>query len=285
MALTFSISSQAAASRTFISTAGSDTNTSVNCSPAANCRTFGAALSVTTSGGEIVVLNSGGYGPATISQPVIITAVGVDASISVTTAGGNGITINTPGNVTLTGLNLHGEGTGANGVLVQQVGALRLYNVLIENFTNDGVNFAVSGKLGVYQSVINDNAGAGVLISNASASAIVNSTNFDNDGNAVEVTAGQATVSNSGASHSTNTTAFLANGGSLSLFNDRAAANNTAFGASGGGAVYFSNCILANNTNSFDVGAGGTISGTNPGTTLVGPSQTQTGSLTPIALQ
>jgi hypothetical protein len=141
-ALTGSVSATPAppSSRTFVSTFGNDANMSLSCSAAANCRTFAAALSVTNPGGEVVVVNSGGYGPATISQPIVITAVGVDASISATT-GANGITINTAGSVTLSGLGLHGEATGNDGILIQQVGLLRLYNLLIENFTNDGIHF------------------------------------------------------------------------------------------------------------------------------------------------
>ena len=82
---------------------GNDANTSANCSPAAPCRTFAAALPVTNSGGEIVVLTSGGYGPVNITQPVIITAIGVDASISATSSE-NVISILTTGNVTLIGI-------------------------------------------------------------------------------------------------------------------------------------------------------------------------------------
>src|ERR1035438_10224038 len=145
IAVAFSVSAQAGATRTFVSTTGNDSNTSGNCSSTGPCRTFTAVLTVTNPGGEVVVLTSGGYGPATIDQPVTITAIGVDASISVTTSGANGLTINTTGNVTLVGLNLHGEGVGSNGIEVQQVGFLRLYNMLIENFTQ-GVDFDVSGN-------------------------------------------------------------------------------------------------------------------------------------------
>lgn len=117
LALTFSTSAQAGASRTFIGTTGRDANIAV-CSASAACRTFAAALLVTNPDGEIVVVNPGGDGPATISQPVIITAIGVDASISVTTFGAAGLTINTGGNVTLIGLNLHSEATGGAGIEV-----------------------------------------------------------------------------------------------------------------------------------------------------------------------
>src|ERR1017187_10484272 len=107
LALAFTFTAQAQNSRSFVATTG---NAATNFSGSQYCRTFARALAVTNAGGEIVVVDSGGYGPVTISQPVVITAIGIDASITVTTSGGNGITINTPGNVTLIGLNLHGEG-------------------------------------------------------------------------------------------------------------------------------------------------------------------------------
>ena len=285
-ALALAIPSQAGVTRTFVATTGNDSNTSVNCSPTAPCRTFTAALSVTNSGGEIVVLNSGGYGPATIAQAVTITAVGVDASISVTTAGANGLTINTSGNVTLVGLNLHGEATGHDGILVQKVGFLRLFNMLIENFTNHGVDFGVFGSLSIYRSALNDNTAAGVAVGNVSSFVLVNGSSFDHNGNGVTVSAGNATVVNSSVSHSANTNAFLASGGALTLFNDRVLANNIALGASSGGTLFFSNCFMENNTTAYDVGAGGSITGTSPGTSLIEPGQTTSGSLaTAVALQ
>lgn len=111
------------------------------------------------------MLTSGGYGPATINQSVIITAIGVDASISQPTSGLNAITVNTSGNVTLIGLNLHGEGSGAAGVLASQVGFLRLYNMLIENFANYAVGFDTKGYLEISGLSMNDNQGNGLTVS------------------------------------------------------------------------------------------------------------------------
>jgi len=282
MALAFSISALAGTSRTFVSTSGNDSNVSVNCSSSANCRSFAAALSVTNSGGEVVVMSSGGYGPATISQPVVITAVGIDASISVPS--GNGLTINTTGNVTLTGLNLHGEHAGSNGILVTEVGFLRLYNLLIENFTANGINFSVPGNLAVYDSTINDNTNDGLLLDSGSAQAYVHDTSFDNNGHGVEVAAGAATVADSNAHY--NFAAFLADGGTLTLFNDRAIFNNTALITTSGGSLFFADCLISNNSTSYNAGASTTMSGTTPGTTLIAPNQATAGTLTsPVALQ
>jgi hypothetical protein len=93
--------------RTFVSTTGNDAN---GCGPTTPCRSFARAMSVTDSGGEIVILDSGGYGPFTIGQSVAINAPpGVHAAITATA--GTGVTINAPGaTVSLNGLVISGVG-------------------------------------------------------------------------------------------------------------------------------------------------------------------------------
>lgn len=67
-------------SRTFVATTGSDANP---CTRVAPCRMFSAALLQTASRGEIVALDSGGYGAVVINEAVTIAAApGVHASIS-----------------------------------------------------------------------------------------------------------------------------------------------------------------------------------------------------------
>jgi hypothetical protein len=61
----------AAVQRTFVASTGNDANP---CSLAAPCRAFGAAILQTSANGEVIVLDSAGYGPATITQPVSIIA-------------------------------------------------------------------------------------------------------------------------------------------------------------------------------------------------------------------
>ena len=278
LALALTFTAQAQNNRSFVATTGNDTN---NCSASAYCRTFGKALSQTNSGGEIVVVNSGGYGPATINQPVNITAIGIDASITATT--GNALTINTAGNVTITGLNLHGQKTASVGVKVQQVGVLRLYNMLIESFTTDGVELEVAGNLAIYGSAINDNVLDGLFLSNASANAYVQQTSFNNNFVAVQVFAGQATVVDSSAEHS-GSTAFLSNSpGALVLFNDRAAFNGTALLANGG-AIDFADCLIAQNADAYN-NASSTLAGTSPGTSLIAPGQSSSGTLGVLTLK
>jgi hypothetical protein len=276
IALALAPLAEAGTTRTFVSTTGNDANVSVNCSASANCRTFAAALSVTNTGGEVVVLSSGGYGPATISQPVVITADSVVASISVTTSGANGLTIDTTGNVTLTGLGLHGEATGNDGVLVSQVGILRLYNLWIENFTNDGIEFSSSGDVAVYNSAINDNATDGVEVD--SGNAYVHGTTFDHNFQGVLAHGtGKVTVADSSAQY--NSIAFAAIQGVLILNNDRAILNNTGLFTFGGGTLYFSNCLVAENEVAYNIGTSTIMAGTSPGTSLIGPNQSTSGAL------
>src|SRR5260221_14720774 len=81
-----------AAQRTFVASTGNDANP---CTLAQPCRNFTAAIAQTSANGEVIVLDSAGYG--TIVSPItqsisIIAAPGVYAGISVFT--GDGITIN-----------------------------------------------------------------------------------------------------------------------------------------------------------------------------------------------
>src|SRR5215468_5945869 len=57
--------------RAFVSTGGNDANP---CSLAAPCRGFAAAVTAVAASGEVIVLDSGGYGPVVINKPVDITA-------------------------------------------------------------------------------------------------------------------------------------------------------------------------------------------------------------------
>jgi hypothetical protein len=289
VALMSSVSAQAGANRTFVSTIGNDSNTTANCPVTSPCRTFTAALSVTNPGGEIVVLTSGGYGPATISQPVVITAIGVDASVS------GDITINTTGNVTLIGLNLHGEGIYPYGVLVEGGGFVRLYNMLIENFSNVGVEIAISGSLEMSGCSINDimpsHNGVGLSVEDG-ASAYVHNCSFTHNSTGAQVfDQSQAIIADSSAAY--NVEGFVSLGSSaasstLTLINDRVVFNGVGLSVEDG-ALYFANCFIANNGTAYRItpGAGNTtMAGTNPGTSLIAPGQATVGTLgTPIALQ
>ena len=98
--------------RTFIASYGVDTNGGQLATP---CRSIAAALAQTDPGGEIIVLDSAGYGTVGINKSVaIIAPLGVYAGITV--AAGAGIDV-TSGVVTLRGLTVRGP-AGAVGIHV-----------------------------------------------------------------------------------------------------------------------------------------------------------------------
>ncbi len=164
-----------AAQRTFVATSGSDANTASNCSTTAPCRGFSAALTVTDSGGEIIVLSSGGYGAVTIDKSVsIIAPEGVYAGISVFS--GNGITIATAGvKVVLRGLSINRLGGGGRGISMTAGSSLVVQNCVVTNFSSDsGVYVAGTTQVRLLDSLLQGNysgahfaSGPSVLVSNS----------------------------------------------------------------------------------------------------------------------
>ena len=152
-----------AAPRTFVASTGSDANT---CSLVLPCRAFARALTQTNAGGEIVILDSAGYGPVTIGKSVSITAPpGIYGGISVG-AGQNGVVVNGAGiSVALRGLRIDGA-TGSNdGVRFQAGAELRIERCTIQNLGGIGIEAAAPGaRLSVADTVVSAN-GTGVLVS------------------------------------------------------------------------------------------------------------------------
>src|SRR5437868_4819655 len=80
----------ASVARTFVASTGLDTNP---CSRISPCRSFNAAIAQTSAAGEVIVLDSAGYGPATISSSVSLVAPsGIYAGITATI--GFGVLVN-----------------------------------------------------------------------------------------------------------------------------------------------------------------------------------------------
>src|SRR5829696_3669713 len=110
LALALTGEASALVQRTFVSGLGSDANP---CSRAEPCRTFGAAIAQTLAGGEVIALDSAGYGPVTITKAIsLIAPPGVYAGITTTVANTYAITVAAGANdlVVLKGLSLTGLG-------------------------------------------------------------------------------------------------------------------------------------------------------------------------------
>jgi hypothetical protein len=151
----------AARDRVFVASYGSDSNPCTFGSP---CKTFQQAVNVVAPGGEVTAIDSAGFGPVTITQSVTITSpAGVEAGIAVA-SGSFGITVNTASSsdvVSLHGLTIDGAGSGQNGIVFNNIGSLEIIDVVVRNFTNDGIELIP---------LSNDDNYSNILISNVVAS-------------------------------------------------------------------------------------------------------------------
>lgn len=127
---------EAQATRTWVSGVGDDVNP---CSRTAPCKTFAGAISKTAAGGEINVLDPGGFGGVTITKSISIIS-GFEAGVLV--SGTNGIIVNVAStdNVVLEGLDIEGVGTGLNGVHIVGGGRTVIRKCSIRGFAQNAVN-------------------------------------------------------------------------------------------------------------------------------------------------
>jgi hypothetical protein len=128
----------AQSTRTFVSGVGNDANP---CTRTAPCQTFAVTIGRTTTGGEIDVLDPGGFGTLTINKSVTIDGCCIAGVLG--TTGASGIVINAPAGsyVVLRGLTLDGQGIGLSGIQFLSGGSLHVEDCTINNFTGPAIDF------------------------------------------------------------------------------------------------------------------------------------------------
>lgn len=185
----------AQATRTWVSGVGDDVNP---CSRTAPCKTFAGAISKTAKGGEISVLDPGGYGSVTITKSITIDGAGMG---SILAAGTNGIIVNITDTtdakvVRLRGLSINGAGTGLQGIKILSANKVSVENTVIDGFTSDGISVAAAGSAQAFvkSTMIRNNAGAGINVSGASQVALSEVTIVYN-GTGVTAASGGAIIS------------------------------------------------------------------------------------------
>jgi hypothetical protein len=226
-------------SRTWVSGVGNDANP---CSRTAPCKTFAGAFLKTTAGGEISVLDPGGYGSITINKAITINGDGTLAGIL--SAGTNGIVVNAGVNdkVVIRNISINGVGTGLSGIRFVAGKDLTVENVTIEGFTNRGIDVSrtSTGKLFVKNTTISE-GGTGIFLTTTvgQAQAMLENVQLTGLTNGLEAsTNGRATISNSMISGNasngilaSNSTSRINVEGCQISFNDVAGINATASGA------------------------------------------------------
>ena len=191
----------AQATRTWVSGVGDDANP---CSRTAPCKTFAGAISKTAAGGEISVLDPGGFGAVTITKSIAIVNQG--SLGSVLAAGTNGIFINTPGvHVVLRGLDINGAGTGLDGIRFLQGASLTVEDCRIYGFTSNGIEatHGVGSTMFVRDSTISGNLGGGIQTTGAGDTVLDNVRLQRNGVVGLRVTAGEIMVRNSVVANNT----------------------------------------------------------------------------------
>jgi hypothetical protein len=210
----------AQATRTWVSGVGDDANP---CSRTAPCKTFAGAISKTATGGEINVLDPGGFGAVTIGKSISIIST-FEAGVLV--SGTNGIIVTAPANskVLLVGLDFEGLGTGINGVRHIGGGTVTIRNCSIRNFTGRGVDLegtSTDARVYIQDSQIINNTGGGFLMkgqSNVANSGFIERVTFDlNAGPAVEAAApGEIVISQNTLAFATSIA--ISNGGNVTSY-------------------------------------------------------------------
>jgi hypothetical protein len=289
----------ALSNRTFVSGTGSDANP---CSLAAPCRSFAGALTQTSPGGEIAVLDTAGYGSVSITQAVsIVNEEGVEAGITATS--GDAITVKAGAGdvVNLRGLTLVGAG-GVNGITLISSGVLNIQNCVIRGFTAEGLNLAPgsSTDINVSNTILSGNGDSGIVLG-PSGTGITVTASFEqvqsihngSHGFAVNgfsmivpgtlnALAADSLASGNGGVGFISATVFGNVSPTLTVTNSKAASNGTGVEAFTTAAMFLNSSTVSGNSSEGFFAAGGPIFsyGNNAIT-----DTTNLGSLTPVALR
>lgn len=254
---------QAQATRTWVSGVGDDVNP---CSRTAPCKTFAGAISKTAAGGEISVLDPGGFGAVTITKAITINGEGTLAGILASLV--NGVIVNAGANdkVVLRNISINGAGNGLSGIRYLAGRQLTVENVTISGFTTRGIDVALAsnGTLVVKNTTIT-NSGTGIRVTTTSGAAAASLENVHLSGQTtgLEVAAnGRVTISNSVSTRHTQhgiianaSTAVINVEGSQISFNDLTGVNAAISGAF----IRVSNNEIYNNTTGITFVGGATV--------------------------
>jgi hypothetical protein len=235
-----------AAQRTFVSGSGSDANA---CSFAAPCRSFGAALAQTDPAGEIVALDSAGYGPVTIGKSVAIVAPpGVHAGVTAG-SGQSGIVIDGSGiDVTLRGLAINGQAS-STGIEIVAASHVYIERCVVAHAGNDGIRVALplgsAGKVRIVDSTARANSN-GVKVTSGNV-AVVDSRIDDNGAGGIVVQGGRAAVQRSSMSGNGNLGLYAAapSGPVFALVSDSVVAHNGLQGIGAGAGPSATTALIA----------------------------------------
>jgi hypothetical protein len=267
----------AQATRTWVSGVGDDANP---CSRTAPCKTFAGAISKTAAGGEISVLDPGGFGAVNITKSITLNGAGTLASILF--SGTNGIIVNGAGIiVNIKDISLNGgtpTSPGVNGIRIIQAASVNVIGCDIYNFSNAGIKDE-RNTAGATLLVKNTNIRNGIAFGGSTVTQGINIVPTSGTSQTVGVVDG---CEISGFNLATSSGIFMNAGGDLivtrttfhgnlrgvlagtnseiSLQNCEIIGNTHGVRASNLGTVRLAECLITGNTtNGVEIVAGGTV--------------------------
>jgi hypothetical protein len=169
--------------RSAVSIHGNDANI---CTVPSPCRTFNKAVSVTNSGGEVIALDSGGFGPFTIDRAVTVRPVpGAYAGLAPSSGAGVSVNAGATDDVILRGITINGLG-GDTGIDFTTGRSLHIENCSIDRLNFAGIVNVRAGSLFVSDASVT-NSGRGMRIGNGIVSdpkvfVTISKSNFDSCG-------------------------------------------------------------------------------------------------------
>ena len=286
----------AQATRTWVSGVGDDVNP---CSRTAPCKTFAGAISKTAAGGEISVLDPGGYGAVTITKSITIDGGTGAGWAGILDSGVNGININAAGIVvTLRNLAINGAGGGLAGIRIFNADKVFIENCEIFGHTGADPNGrgisdqrSAGGQLLISNTIVRNNSQTGLVLFSGGAALDVtlhNSSLIGNGNAGLSALGGaQLTMTNSVATGNANIGIYAEQltGTTKVFISDSVISDNPTgiFLSSGSPTLRLSNVVITNNDTGVTNIGGGTIfsygnnrvsgnsAGNSPAVTPVGP--------------
>jgi hypothetical protein len=265
--MTSAAATQATVLRAFVSSAGADANAATNCAQTAPCRTFAGAFPTVTAGGELIALDTSGYGPLTGGSPInkaitIATVPGATAFV-VAAFGTAAFTVSAGVSdlVILRNISFNGAGAaGTSGIIFITGKGLVVENCTFTSLTGSGLA-ASSGVISIKDSSFNA-SGNGITFSQTAKGEVVNTEvrHSSIDGLFVN-TGGKATVIHSKFIGNTSRGVYATNAGSeiyllevivayngVGLKGDNTAGGGGGCGGNDGGKVFVDRSSITDNT-------------------------------------
>ncbi|WP_223009088.1 hypothetical protein [Paenacidovorax monticola] len=240
--LGLSSSVYAQATRTWVSGVGDDANP---CSRTAPCKTFAGAISKTAAGGEIDVLDDGGYGSVNITKSITINGKGHIAGILASGAGINGIVINAASTdtVVLRGLSFLGTSGALNAVRYLAARYVVIEDCTIDGFAN-GINMlttVVNGRMDIRNVQMTNGTSTsgtyGIHIGGVNSVTTISNTSVRDFSYGLTTRAGVTHLR--GSTLVANDVGYNNQGGSLLSFGDNTVVGNTVDGTPTGSSPHF----------------------------------------------